>query len=109
MPGAHRRGRFVQAVIAPEQLVADGDRRHAEHAELVRGVGRGAQCELDLGIAGRLLDGASVQAHVGGGGEHVLRDGEVVPVAKRVAKRLHANSRPRPARDANVAARIANR
>src|SRR5437660_469269 len=49
-------GRVVQPVIAPEQLVVDGDRGHAEHPARVRLVGGAAERRLYLRIADRPLD-----------------------------------------------------
>src|SRR5437763_7416774 len=43
-------GGVVEPVIAPEQLLADRDRGHAEHAAIVRRVGGLAQRLLDLRV-----------------------------------------------------------
>src|SRR5882724_1782340 len=49
-------GDLVHPVVAPEQLVADEERRHAERAALHGGLGRGAQAVLHLGHVERRGD-----------------------------------------------------
>lgn len=39
-----------EAVVAPEQCLAHGDRRHADDAEVDGVLGGGSQCLLDVGI-----------------------------------------------------------
>src|ERR1700684_3072643 len=60
----HVRGGVLEPVVAPEQLAVDRDRRHADDADRVRGVGGGAQCLLDLGRLRGGLDLAGVEAAV---------------------------------------------
>src|SRR4051812_20760753 len=50
---AHERGGHVERIEAPEQLVGDGERRHAEDAAGERGVGRFAKALL-VRVAGRV-------------------------------------------------------
>ena len=73
-------------VVPPEELVADRDRGHTEYTEVVGGVGGGSQRELDLGVAGRLVDGARIETGPLGNLLDVLGDREVMPLSERVTE-----------------------
>jgi hypothetical protein len=47
MAPAHSVGRLVEAIVAPEDLVAEDDARHADHPEVAGALGRLAQPPLD--------------------------------------------------------------
>src|SRR3954469_21233025 len=77
-PLPERGGRLLEPVVAPEQLVADGDGRDAEDAARVRLVRGGAQLVLDVPLRDRGLDLGPVEPGALGRGEHVSLLGEVV-------------------------------
>src|SRR5258705_11135222 len=56
-----RGGGVLELVVAPEELFADDHRRHADHAQLQRALGRLAQSVLDRLALNALRDRAGVQ------------------------------------------------
>jgi len=86
-----RRG-VLEPVIAPEQLVADRQRRHTEHTALEGCIGRGAEHCLDLRIGDRTIDRAGGKSGALGSGQR--NDGSPHPRARRSISAMPARRRP---------------
>jgi hypothetical protein len=82
-------GRVLEPVVAPEQLLADCDRGHPEHAAFVRGVGGAPQRRLDLRILHRAFGRCTVEPHLRGRLDDATRNRQVGATLKRVAAGLH--------------------
>ena len=106
---AQLRGGVLEAIVAPEQLAVDRDRRHADDAQLVGGVGRLAQRLLDPRILRRGLDLARSRPACSAASSTRAGMLRSWPRAKASRNACSVNSRPLPAAKANVAARIAIR
>src|SRR5512139_1034329 len=60
--GGHRLAHEVQPVLAEEHLVADEERRRAEHAARYSGLGVGDQPGLHFGVADQCEEGFGIEA-----------------------------------------------
>jgi hypothetical protein len=78
----------LEPVIAPEQLVVDRDRRHADHAGRVRRVGRVVQRLLDLRVARRRRQLMCVDSDLPAGFSDVGEDAQLCSTLEGVAIRL---------------------
>ena len=92
--GHSQRPRAHQTIVAPEQLLADRQRRHADHPACVGFVGGCAQRLLDLRVLRRLARRAGVEAGLLGGCHNPLRDTEVATVLEGVAEGLQRKRLP---------------
>ncbi len=80
-----RRG-LHQTVIAPEQLLAHRQRRHADHPALMGFLGGRAQRLLDLRILRRRARRVWIETGPLGALQHLLGDGEVAAQLEGIAE-----------------------
>src|SRR3954447_5834591 len=82
-----RGGRFLEPVVAPEELVPRGDGGYAEDAARVGLVRDGAQLVLDVALVERALGLGWIESRPLDRGEHVPQLAEVAPVGERDGER----------------------
>src|SRR3954465_1799358 len=79
--------RFLEPVVAPEEILRDRDGRYAEDAARVGLVRHGVQLLLDLALADRALGLGGIESRPLGRSEHVPQLAEVVPLGERDGER----------------------